>query len=169
MVTFSMPSLENFDCDGAPSSVGLRWQKFTKGICLDCLNKKMGRNLKHFLSGFVTKQQNAFSTSLEEQLVNQIITEKCLSTDLRKKILANGDTGNLNTIIAEANSLETIERQMSEFNKSHWHRQVALSTLLLQGRIKDKTKNARCGLEEYGKQHQCKAENVIFHNCKNWS
>nr|CAI5827862.1 unnamed protein product [Callosobruchus analis] len=199
----SMPSLENFDCDGEPSSVGLRWQKWKRAlqIYLDAAgienSNKRKAVLLHFggiglqeifynlpgadvsdnensyniaiekLNEYFTprrskvyerhlfrllKQENGeklekflvrlrhqaakcqFSTSLEEQLVDQI-TEKCLSTDLRKKILAMGDTANLNTIIAEANSLETIKRQIQSLMKSHWHRQVALSTLLLQRRI----------------------------------
>lgn len=51
----------------------------------------------------------------DESLIDQI-TEKCSSTKLRKNILVLGDTATIEKIIAEANSLETIERQLNEFH-----------------------------------------------------
>ncbi|XP_075981602.1 uncharacterized protein LOC142980155 [Anticarsia gemmatalis] len=51
----------------------------------------------------------------DENLIDQV-TEKCSSTKLRKNILILGDTATVEKIIAEANTLETVERQLSEFH-----------------------------------------------------
>lgn len=50
-----------------------------------------------------------------ENLVDQI-TEKCTSAKLRKKILLLGDTVTIEKIITEANALETVERQLTNFD-----------------------------------------------------
>ncbi|XP_069360121.1 uncharacterized protein [Maniola hyperantus] len=50
-----------------------------------------------------------------ESLIDQI-TEKCSSTKLRKNILLLGDTATIEKIITEANTLETVERQLNEFH-----------------------------------------------------
>lgn len=51
----------------------------------------------------------------DENLIDQI-TEKCSSTKLRKNILLLGDTATIDKIITEANSLETVQRQLNEFD-----------------------------------------------------
>lgn len=51
----------------------------------------------------------------EENIIDQI-TEKCGSNELRKKILTLGDTATLDKIITEANILESIQRQMTNFS-----------------------------------------------------
>lgn len=51
---------------------------------------------------------------MEEHLIDQIV-EKCTSVELRKKILAAGDSINLDGIIAEANALEAVNRQLEGF------------------------------------------------------
>nr|CAI5866741.1 unnamed protein product [Callosobruchus analis] len=62
---------------------------------------------------------------MDEQLIDQI-TEKCSSLDLKKKILAI----TLNMIIAEANSLETIERQLSGFTEPQTSSQGNVNAVL---------------------------------------
>lgn len=54
---------------------------------------------------------------MEEHLIDQI-TEKCKSKDLRRKILSVGDNITLNDIIFEANALESVNRQMQEFENT---------------------------------------------------
>lgn len=49
----------------------------------------------------------------EENLIDQI-TEKCILAELRKKILTAGDSFSLEDIIKEANTLETVNRQLGE-------------------------------------------------------
>lgn len=54
----------------------------------------------------------------DEHIIDQI-TEKCKTDELRKKILKTGDKITLYEIVAEANALEAIERQLVNFgNKS---------------------------------------------------
>ena len=50
----------------------------------------------------------------DANLIDQII-EKCTSSKLKKRILLLGDTVTIDTIISEANALETVERQMNDF------------------------------------------------------
>ncbi|XP_026746187.1 uncharacterized protein LOC113507529 [Trichoplusia ni] len=51
---------------------------------------------------------------LDDQLLDQI-TDRCSSEELRKKILKNGDKMTLEDVIAEANALEIINRQLGDF------------------------------------------------------
>ncbi|XP_053607193.1 uncharacterized protein K02A2.6-like [Plodia interpunctella] len=52
----------------------------------------------------------------EEHIVDQVI-EKCFSNELRRKILKIGDEMTLDRAINEANALETVNKQMEEFEK----------------------------------------------------
>nr|CAI5862750.1 unnamed protein product [Callosobruchus analis] len=54
----------------------------------------------------------------EEHLIDQI-TEKCISTELRKKISTLGDSVTLDQIIVEANAIEAVDSQMSHFVLNH--------------------------------------------------
>lgn len=53
---------------------------------------------------------------VNDQLLDQI-TEKCSSEELRKKILKTGDKMTLEDVIAEANALEVINRQLEDETK----------------------------------------------------
>lgn len=53
--------------------------------------------------------------NLDENLIDQIV-EKGNCVELRKKILAVGDTITLDKLISEANSLEVVKRQLGEFS-----------------------------------------------------
>ncbi|CAH2089953.1 unnamed protein product [Euphydryas editha] len=57
-------------------------------------------------------------TDVEDNLIDQII-EKCSSDELRKKILRAGETITLTDVITEANTLEVVERQLSDFNREN--------------------------------------------------
>lgn len=50
----------------------------------------------------------------DDDIIDQI-AEKCFSPDLRKKILRLGDSAKIDDIIVEANSIETVQRQLKEF------------------------------------------------------
>ncbi|KAJ8735710.1 hypothetical protein PYW07_007330 [Mythimna separata] len=53
---------------------------------------------------------------VDDQLLDQI-TDRCSSEELRKKILKNGDKMTLEDVIAEANALEVINRQLEDFSQ----------------------------------------------------
>lgn len=59
----------------------------------------------------------------EEHLIDQV-AEKCLSTDLRKKILTIGDDITLDKIITEANTLEVVSRQLEEYGQQSKHQDI---------------------------------------------
>ena len=63
---------------------------------------------KPILSAKIISQWQLSCLILLYKKKNDQITEKCISVDLRKKILAIGDAVSLDRIISEANSLETI-------------------------------------------------------------
>lgn len=81
-----------------------------------------------------------------DNLIDQII-EKCNSVELRKKILLLGDTVTIDTIISEANALETIERQMSDFQNREAIGVNKVDTKQLNGINANQNKNdcTRCG------------------------
>lgn len=54
-------------------------------------------------------------TNPDEHIIDQI-TEKCRLEELRKKILKTGDKISLEDIVAEANALEVIDRQLGNFS-----------------------------------------------------
>lgn len=180
-------TLETFDCEGDPTSVGARWERWKRAlfVYLDASNiersDKKRANLLHFggielqeifsnIPGanvapaenvdvfliaiekldeyFAPKQSKIYErhvfrllkqetnekfekfvvrlrqqadkclfTAKTENIIDQI-TEKCLSTELRKKILQIGDDINLDKIIAEANSLEVVTKQMEQFGSN---------------------------------------------------
>ncbi|XP_048481488.1 uncharacterized protein LOC119692247 [Plutella xylostella] len=177
-------TLESFDCEGEPGSVGVRWERWKRAlfIYLDASNiekdDKKRANLLHFggielqeiyynipeahvepAEGvnvfsvaikkldeyFAPKQSNIYErhmfrllkqekdekfekfvvrlrqqadkcqfTAKDENIIDQI-TEKCLSSELRKKILQIGDGITLDRIISEANLLEVVNKQLEKF------------------------------------------------------
>lgn len=104
-----------------------------------------------------------------ENLIDQII-EKCNSNKLRKNILILGDTATIEKIITEANSLETVERQLNEF-----HDKQSTSTSL--NKIDTKTTKrfynkkevdqcCRCGSNNHKSNcSSCPAINAICKKC----
>ncbi|CAK1596120.1 unnamed protein product [Parnassius mnemosyne] len=105
----------------------------------------------------------------DENLIDQII-EKCSSTKLRKNILVLGDTATIEKIVAEANSLETVERQLNEFHD----RQSTTTTTL--NKIDTKTTKlyskkevnfcSRCGSKSHKNDNSsCPAINVNCMKC----
>lgn len=59
----------------------------------------------------------------DDHLIDQI-TEKCISADLRKKILTMGDSVTLDKIITEANTSEVVNRQLQEYGQQNKQQEV---------------------------------------------
>ncbi|KAL1488080.1 hypothetical protein ABEB36_015448 [Hypothenemus hampei] len=77
-----------------------------------------------------------------------------------------GDTINLNTIIAEANSLETIERQLLELNGKPLTTPNDVNTISTRNNNNTSVQKCyRCGFEGNQMHHQCQAKTVICHKC----
>lgn len=78
---------------------------------------------------------------MEENIIDQIV-EKCSSGNLRKKILKGGDNMTLHDIIIEANLLESVNRQMNEFdNRTSFISEV---NEIVNKRLKGPTKKIKC-------------------------
>uniref|UniRef100_A0ABD2WYZ7 CCHC-type domain-containing protein n=1 Tax=Trichogramma kaykai TaxID=54128 RepID=A0ABD2WYZ7_9HYME len=54
-------------------------------------------------------------TKTDDNIIDQIV-EKCVSPELRKKVLQMGESITLNKVITEATTLEVVERQITHFN-----------------------------------------------------
>nr|XP_026493651.1 uncharacterized protein K02A2.6-like [Vanessa tameamea] len=107
----------------------------------------------------------------EDQIIDQI-TEKCSSKELRKKILQTGDSITLTTIIAEANALEAVNRQLQDF-ASGTDKSVDVNKVDLKARNKEKFKTridnqscGRCGGKSHNSQDsKCPARNKDCLKC----
>ncbi|KAG7302949.1 hypothetical protein JYU34_012943 [Plutella xylostella] len=181
-----IPPMESLDCEGEPASLGLRWEKWKRGLELYLIATNVttpeakramllhmgglalqevyfnipGAHVDAAVEGkdlfdvalsklddyFAPKQSRVYErhlfrlvkqesgekfekylvrlrhqcskckfTSPDEQMIDQI-TEKCDSVELRKKILTLGDDVTLDKIISEANALETVQRQLNNFD-----------------------------------------------------
>ncbi|XP_045452156.1 uncharacterized protein K02A2.6-like [Melitaea cinxia] len=85
------------------------------------LRQEEGEKFEKFIVRLRNQAEKCQFDKPEEHLIDQV-AEKCLSTDLRKKILTIGDSITLEKIITEANTLEVVSRQLEEYgqkNKNH--------------------------------------------------
>lgn len=80
------------------------------------LKQEKGEQFEEFLGRLRNQAAKCGFFNADEQIIDQI-TEKCLSSELRKNILTTGDSINLTTIVVEANTLESVGSQISEFNE----------------------------------------------------
>lgn len=236
----SLPPLENFDCDGDPSGVGLKWERWKRGlnIYLEAANiekpekkratllhmgglalqeiyynvpgahvesssdqsvdiyqiavskldeyfapkqsrvyerhvfrlmkQETGEKFEKFLVRLRKQADRCKFANKEESLIDQI-TEKCASTELRKKILQSGDSITLEAIIQDANTLESVTRQLEEFNNKSNENSVnkVHTKKSTYNDHPDKAnihkKCIRCGKSHLGKP--CPAINVKCHKC----
>lgn len=78
------------------------------------LKQDSGEKFEKFLIRLRHQSKKCKFVNEEDNLIDQI-TEKCSSTELRKKILTLGDSVTLDKIVAEANAFEAVERQMNNF------------------------------------------------------
>lgn len=191
-MTSNITPLEQFDCEGDPANIGVRWEKWKRGLQIyleaaeidDAIRKRavllhtggLGLQeiyynipgahidedsddaadvdvyevaLKKLNDYFSPKQSRVYERHVfrqikqkidekfekflvrlrkqadkcdfkdqkvkEENLIDQTV-EKCISTELRKKILKEGDSFTLQDVIEEANILESVKRQLQEFD-----------------------------------------------------
>lgn len=85
------------------------------------IRQEEGEKFEKFIVRLRNQAEKCQFDKPEEHLIDQV-TEKCLSVDLRKKILTIGDSITLDKIITEANTLEVVSRQLEEYgqqNKTH--------------------------------------------------
>lgn len=240
MAQSQIPLLDQFDCEGDPTSIGFRWQRWKRALEIYFIatniteqNKKRA-TLLHFggialqdvyfnIPGahvaeslandvydiavknldeyFAPKQSFLFERHIfrlmkqepeekfekflirlrrqcskcnfaneNESLIDQI-TEKCSSAKLRKSILLLGDAAKLENIITEANSLETVERQLNEFHDTHTTPVTSTSLNKINTKQTKRTINkevdcSRCGSKNHKSDYgSCPAINSICNKC----
>lgn len=229
----SVLPMEAWDCDGEPTSVGLRWEKWKRGLGLYLTATKIicpetkratllhcgGLSLQEIYYNipgahvsaaenidvfevatqkldeyFAPKQSRFFERHLfrlikqetgekfdkflvrlrhqsskcsfiapEENLIDQI-TEKCDSSELRKKILTFGDDVTLDKIIFEANALETVHRQLNNFTT----KELALNEIKTKSNPFIKTNSvacSRCGRGHSSDSRDCPARTQRCKKC----
>uniref|UniRef100_A0A2H1VFE7 RNA-directed DNA polymerase n=1 Tax=Spodoptera frugiperda TaxID=7108 RepID=A0A2H1VFE7_SPOFR len=219
-----LPTIETLDCDGDPTSLGHRWQRWKRALEIYLLALGIDQPLKkratllhtgglalqdiyYNLPGahvqeadspdvfesaikklddyfspkqsfvyerhvfrllkqepdekfekFLVRLRNQCSKcdfALKDNALIDQIAEKCTSSDLRKKILQLGDSVTIEKVILEANSIETIERQLKEFQviKTEQVNRIGTRTNKTrpQGTRTDNNRCTRCGSEN----HKC--------------
>lgn len=100
-----------------------------------------------------------------ENLIDQI-TEKCLSVELRKRILLLGDTVTVEKIIAEANAQETVERQLCDFQDKQSLNVNKIDTLKNKGPSEIQSQCTRCGSKSHKNDSpNCPAKNKTCTKC----
>ncbi|XP_049880163.1 uncharacterized protein LOC126376660 [Pectinophora gossypiella] len=104
-----------------------------------------------------------------ENLLDQI-TEKCKSSKLRKNILLFGDEATLENITIEANSLETVERQLNEYDEKQNTTVTSLNKIdqtIGRRRVdKNNERCCRCGSKNHKSDNSsCPAHNVNCNKC----
>lgn len=100
-----------------------------------------------------------------ESLIDQI-TEKCSSQELRKKILLTGDTITVDKTITEAVSLETVERQLSDFKDKQNAIINKIKTQENKSINENKSECTRCGSANHKyDSDQCVAKDKICPKC----
>nr|CAI5850825.1 unnamed protein product [Callosobruchus analis] len=98
-------------------------------------------------------------TNPEENIIDQIV-EKCHLTDLRKKILTIGDSITLEGIVMEANALESVSRQMEDFDGRKGSVEV---NKILHKNIRNR--NAPSTASSSRSCYRCNAKSHLSFNC----
>lgn len=78
------------------------------------INQQVDEKFEKFLIRLRHQAAKCNFAKQNDDIIDQV-TEKCTSAELRKKILLLGDDVTIEKIISEANSLETVDRQLNEF------------------------------------------------------
>ncbi|XP_022827954.1 uncharacterized protein LOC111357464 isoform X5 [Spodoptera litura] len=226
-----IPPMESLDCEGEPASIGLRWEKWKRGLELyltatnvttaeakkatllhmgglslqeiyynlpdihdesgdafevavkkldkyfspkqsrvyerhlfRLIKQEVGERFDKFLVRLRHQCSKCKFTSPDDHLIDQI-TEKCESIELRKKILTMGDDVTLDKIISEANSLETVHRQLNNFDSIAPNKQLSINQV---GSVQKKTNHpacSRCGGGHPSDSKHCSALNKKCLKC----
>lgn len=234
-----LPTIETLDCDGDPTSLGHRWQRWKRALEIYLLALGIDQPLKkratllhtgglalqdiyYNLPGahvqeadspdvfesaikklddyfspkqsfvyerhvfrllkqepdekfekFLVRLRNQCSKcdfALKDNALIDQIAEKCTSSDLRKKILQLGDSVTIEKVILEANSIETIERQLKEFQviKTEQVNRIGTRTNKTrpQGTRTDNNRCTRCGSENHKcDDTRCPAKDKVCDKC----
>lgn len=103
-------------------------------------------------------------TASEENMMDQI-TEKCESVELRKKILTLGDDVTLDKIIFEANALETVHRQLSNFDSLGSHKDLSINRIEATKRKLNSVPCSRCTGNHTNDSKYCPAKDKKCLKC----
>lgn len=122
-----------------------------------------GEKFEKFLVRLRNQASKCKFTNTEEHLIDQIV-EKCTSVELKKKILSIGDNVNLDSIIYEANALETVNRQLeglvNQRQKTLEINQVAHNSQ------RDYKECSRCGGKHSTSSLSCPAKSKTCNKCE---
>lgn len=123
------------------------------------LRQESGEKFEKFLVRLRLQAKKCqFDKNEDEQIIDQI-TEKCKADELRKKILKTGDMITLDEIVAEANALEVIDRQLGDFGtKPGEHQAVNKIAMEKKEKYLQFRTCSRCGRKNHlGSDNNCPA------------
>nr|XP_026500171.1 uncharacterized protein LOC113403790 [Vanessa tameamea] len=140
------------------------------------IKQEEGEKFDKFLIRLRNQAEKCKFDNPKDHLIDQIV-EKCLSVDLRKKILTIGDSITLDKIITEANTLEVVNRQMEEYGKQDKQSDVnSIAFKRNENETKNEKKNtifvnrnkgcSRCGnSKHFANDAKCPAKGKQCHSC----
>ncbi|XP_049886660.1 uncharacterized protein LOC126381182 isoform X2 [Pectinophora gossypiella] len=124
------------------------------------LKQDAGEKFEKFVLRLRTQSSKCKFSNEEDSLIDQI-TEKCASNDLRKKILKLGDTVTLDKIITEANLLESVQRQLTDFSDST----QTINKIEIKRNNDSGMKCSRCGSLKHKNDKYCPAKDKECLKC----
>ncbi|CAK1582540.1 unnamed protein product [Parnassius mnemosyne] len=128
------------------------------------MKQESGEKFEKFLIRLRKQADKCCFANKEESMIDQI-TEKCYSSELRKKILKGGDKMALEDIIIEANTLESVNREMEEFTHNPACNSSTVNKIETRRKMSNKS-CTRCGSFKHMPQSmECPARKIKCHKC----
>lgn len=136
------------------------------------LGQEEGEKFEKFLIRLRNQVEKCGYDKPEEHLIDQI-TEKCISMELRKKILIIGDSITLEKIITEANTLEVVNNQLEDYEHKLKNQDVNAVTNSETSKSEERRNRVemdkgcgRCGSYRHVSQDiKCPAKGEKCHGC----
>lgn len=138
------------------------------------IKQEEGEKFERFLVRLRKQANKCDFDKKDDHLIDQI-TEKCVSSELRKKILTIGDSITLEKIVTEANTLEIVNNQLENYgNKKEADQEV--NAIFNKNKKDDTTQNkqstykkkscGRCGSSRHQSNDEtCSARGKTCHSC----
>ncbi|XP_063391875.1 uncharacterized protein LOC134677371 [Cydia fagiglandana] len=127
------------------------------------LKQEQGETFEKFLVRLRRQSNKCKFSCVEDNLIDQIV-EKCLSKDLRKKILTLGDSVTLAKIISEANVVEAVDRQLNDYGQQL--QPTSINKIDTKRRPLGNTGCSRCGSASHtGDSNICPAKSKKCLKC----
>lgn len=139
---------------------------------LRSMGQNEGESISHYIARLRTQSVNCGLEQYNDTLVIDQLIEKCLSTDLRKELLKEGDNLTLDRAIGLATSWEAAERQAKKIEVGSSLVQnctgdsTDVAAIYTKNRDQEKLRCFRCGsYKHFARDKECRARGVECRKC----